>query len=115
MNLFDVAVASKLAGGGGGGGSSDFTTVTVTMTNSTNEDYDICIPYKVDADEENPNLAAGNYSLEGNTSSSVEAILYKGCCVFVAPLYGGVITVTGDAEAMGSFAFITGTCTITLT
>lgn len=44
MDLFDIAVASKLAGGGGGGGASNIVTGTFKMTD-TEGSANIDIPY----------------------------------------------------------------------
>jgi len=112
MNLFDVAVASKLSGGGGGGGSSDFTTATVTMIS----DYEL---------EEWPSAAqivdiGGIDMLSGSTGYQVSTTpvtmtvaLYKGkSFVFFSDT---VSTKSGGIEDGPDGGYIvTGDCTVKL-
>jgi len=92
MNLFDVAVASKLSGGGGGGGSSDFDVKTLTIVNGEVGDI-VFVPslplfenmtvYDIDS---NP-VALGdtlcansnnNITIEEGESATVHVLTYKG-------------------------------------
>ena len=74
MDLFDIAVASKLAGGGGGG-SSDFSSATITLINSLpNSVY-----YAQIIHAEDNHLVTSEVSIGGNAGPiSLIVPLYKG-------------------------------------
>lgn len=98
MRLFDLVVASKLAGGsGGGGGSSDFSFANVTIINNTSN-YDVNMDgfIFIYLDE----MAIGGIEVSRGASDTMEVVLYKDM-----PTYGSYtvtpginVTATGDIE-----------------
>lgn len=127
MRLFDLAVATKLAGGGGGGGSSDFTTATVTfninveMTNLTL--FNIIKDVRTEFDHTdipNPLMVIGEYvPIESGTASIV---LNQGTAYAMIFDLENTLTVSGDASVSSFTSYgdpaqlitITGDCTITV-
>ena len=126
MDLFDIAVAKKLAGGGGGGGggSSDFSTATVTITlnDGTKEYLEYYNPIYWEADEYDegfPALASVNMdAVAPHATNVVPIILYKGygLMIFADPIKNST-TLSGDCEFPGEYGnmlLIWGDCTITI-
>lgn len=120
MDLFDIAVARKLAGGsggGGGGGDSDFSTAQMTIANSSGAPF---IGNGCQFDDEYGAFAI-IYS-EGNDVISL--ILYKGSSYIVLnnSISKNVVALSGDIEGIDDdfrperyIGFIvTGDCTITI-
>ena len=111
MNLFDVAVASKLSGGGGGGGSSDFSTAEVTFIDEGGIGEDVFGPILYDGEGD-----AGIIPYTSTDSGTISIALYKG----VAGLYvkngtDYTFSVSGDITDDGQGYFtITGDGTITI-
>lgn len=114
MDLFDIAVASKLAGGGGGGGSSDFSTAKVTMVGGVSLTAS-CVMLAEDTGAPFDYLTA----LVGeafSTDTTIDTALYKSRAIINAnPLQvGKTISVSGNIELMWDDAYmVTGDCTIT--
>ena len=97
---------------GGSGGSSDFSTAEVTIANNTgNRGIQVDIPFIKEASKDQPAHAASGITLEEHRS--VNAILYKGYCIIEVPVIYE-ITGTGNITAHGSYAEITGDCTINI-
>ena len=111
MDLFELAVAKKLAGGGGGGGSSDFSTAKLTLVST----------------EKSPDGGGGAYginiliddaisSLEDFDAflevSPLDVILYKGHAIGTASSEN--MSVSGDVtwDADTGAIDIYGDCTI---
>lgn len=110
MDLFDIALAKKLAGGGGGGGSSDFTVATVTLVDP-NEVWAELYGAFLDGDI----MDCDCYT----TDESVQLVLYKGTAVINVQNIlnaGATFTVSGNATVVGKgdHIRITGDCTITI-
>lgn len=108
MDIIDIAMAKKLAGGGGGGGDSDFTIANVTIT--INDLVLSSVPYLTEYD--------GIEFIQGGTignSGDFQVPLYKGNAVFTTlePL---AVAVTGNITPIveGQAYLITGDGTITL-
>ena len=116
MDLFDIAVASKLAGGGGGGGSSsDLTTAKVTFGDVRIKAHvamclDIPQEYGLGVD------GAVNFLTPGETPpEEITVPLYKGGAFAEFTSSTGTITTSGNIMAMGGNLYlITGDCTITI-
>ncbi len=106
MDLFDIAVAKKLAGGGGGGGSSDFSTATVTVVrNSSALEGVFVVAYP------EYNFLLGDY---GEIPSGTYTVpLYKGTLI-LSTNGSGSVSVSGACEYVDDSFFITGDCTITI-
>jgi len=115
MRLFDLAVATKLAGSGGGGGSSDLTTATVTIVSQRTEPteiYTIPCAYDENAMYEGSEAMIMNYLMvDANSTTTVTVPLYKGSC-FLELAWDA--TVSGDITLNGGFGSINGDGTITL-
>lgn len=106
-DLFDIAIAEKLAGGGGGGGSSDFSTATITVVGKLNA----AIPYVMTTEMGAPfdTLVSVQQTIQGG----VQVPLYKGALIIEILVDG--VTVSGNIENLGdSMYLITGDCTITV-
>lgn len=113
-DLFDIAIAEKLAGGGGGGGSSDFSTATVTVVNGISATFTWGMPIATSDTEQGFYIAQSDTYIEANSTSSFTAILFKGQCLLYAP-QGNTLTISGDIEDDGDdYYIITGDCTITI-
>ena len=112
-NLFDIAVASKLAGGGGGGGSSDFSTATVTVTNNLVGDA-IQIYCATASDYDDEHGSSSGFFAEPGESDTQTVILYKGMAFAYGDRHGGTVSVTGAIEYGGGDFEITGNGTITI-
>ena len=114
MNLFDIAVAKKLAGGGGGGGGgdSDFSTAEVEIRDQGVGGYTLFLPIVSEAFGPFPDMIdatrpidAGNYIVP----------LYKGELDVAIELEEGMsVNTSGFAEYDGGIIIITGDCTITI-
>ena len=97
---------------GGSGSSSDFSTAEVTLANNTgNRGIQVDIPFIKEASEDQPAYATSGINMEENYS--VNAILYKGCCTIRVPVIYD-ITGTGSIITHGSYAEITGDCTVNI-
>lgn len=120
MDLFDIAVAKKLAGGGGGGGGGgDFSTCTVTIHNATLLSIDLFgLPYVTEMD--GFAFVGGLYGdqIESDGHLQLTVPLYKGGCVWFASVLsvyeGATFHTTGDIVDMGGILMITGDGTITI-
>ena len=111
MDLFDIAVASKLAGGGGGGGSADLSMATITIEGAVI--ITAAQIFTVEAGAPFDCICViENQVIEDTT---IDTALYKGRGVILAaPPITGSITVSGNIENLGDEAYlITGNCTIT--
>lgn len=112
-DLFDIAIAEKLAGGGG---SSDFSTATVTLIcNATNEvtcglaTLEEAMPPFVPQPE-----ISSLFTLYNGEEFTLTAVLYKGRCRFGA-LNATALSGTGNVQDITPIdAIITGDCTITI-
>ena len=119
-DLFDIAVARKLAGGGGGGGGdSDFSTATVTIHNATLLSIDLIgIPYVTEM--EGLQFVGGVYPDQVQSDEHLELTvpLYKGGCIWFASMLSvyedATFDATGDIVDMGGVFMITGDGTITI-
>ena len=104
--------------GGGGGGSSDFSIAEVIINNTGDETGMLFIPYYYDEiDEETQEEYYGTsgevYSYPSE-STTINLILYKGVG-YISCLGDTIFTgATGNAEADGGYAMITGDCELTL-
>ena len=114
MAFYDILLAKQLAGsGGGGGGGGDFSTATVTITVSGPISFDNC-PVLVSEAEFGINACMGAYMPQSEVSI-VTVPLYKGSCIWMSPVDGSRVSVTGAITAMGTGAFvIMGDGTITI-
>lgn len=108
MDLYDIAIARKLAGGsgGGGGGSSDFTTCTMTVTGV--DPIYAAIPvlfmgtYLIVSDSMDFTIPAGE---------SYQVPLYQGSLVVYASHLAGTV-IEGNAQIVDGALIITGDFTI---
>ena len=110
MDLFELAVAKKLAGGGGGGGggSSDFSTAELSVDISGNAG--VAIPSLFNIGDQ---IIAVSMTI--NRSGTYTFIMYKGSCG-ISLLSANNYTVNGNATDMGGGSVLaTGDCTITIT
>lgn len=125
MDLFELAVAKKLAGGGGGGGgSSDFTTATVTMTLGGNWDeyLEFQMPsfYEIGEYEEGyPALALAYMdAILKNQTMSYPIVLYKGAAIlFFMANIKNASTISGNCyfpEGYSNMLIVTGDCSISI-
>ena len=97
-----------------GGGSSDFSTAEVTVANGVNATFTWGMPIAISDTEEGYYTAQSDMYIEGNSTSSFTAILFKGQCYLYAP-QGNTLTISGDIEDDGNnYYIITGSCTITI-
>ena len=105
MDLFDIAVASKLAGGSGGGDGGDFSTAKLTVSGGV---LQTSLPYLIDREE-----ITGIFTLiMGYREGSYDIALWKGSAIIEIT---DEATVSGDIEDMGGGMYlITGDCTITI-
>lgn len=106
MDLFDIAVAKKLAGGGGGGGSSDFSTAQVTLVNNSSvleSAIVVVVPEYNCLLGEYGEIPSGTYTMP----------LYKGTLILSTNGLGSV-SVSGACEYADDQFIITGDCTITI-
>ena len=90
MDLFDIAVASKLAGGGGGGGGSSNIVWHTFTPSDANTTYEITIPY----DGDGYPIEVAIFTLDGTVSSSsnyksIQGLFVKKDDTTVAPDYTG--------------------------
>ena len=119
MDLYDIAIARKLAGGsGGGGGSSDFSTAEVTIANSSGNPF---VGFGCQFDDEYDIAFATIYS-EGN--GVISLILYKGSSQIELhnSINKNVVALSGDVEGLTDVLqpntyigfIVTGDCTITI-
>lgn len=122
MDLYDIAIAKKLAGGsgGGGGGSSDFTIAEVTViNNSANISNAVIITGCVAVDDENYPTSVGQIQVDPDRSGTkYNYIMYKreATLLISAGVNTSTITVTGDYTTDGYGRYwVTGNCTVTLT
>lgn len=102
---------------GGGGGSSDVSLATVTIINSTPE-YELSGSGAVFAPNpyvEPPFIGStGNFIVpNGSESREIQVLLYKGKAQ-IQFWDATILSATGDAEADGDMAQITGDCTLTI-
>lgn len=90
MDLFDIAVASKLAGGGGGGGggSSNIVTGEFTTSSATGTVENITIPYSGNGYPVSVHLYIIDNSDIGNTKAVVSHYVEK-ANKDIAPTYDG--------------------------
>lgn len=110
MDIFDIAVAKKLAGdggGGGGGGSSDFSTAEVTFTNNVGARF--LISTAVDDEDD-----VASFPMIEGVHGIAQAILYKGTAFGLILDEGVNVTTTGAVEYDDGFLIITGDCAITI-
>lgn len=113
MDLYDIAIAKKLAGGGGGGGSSDFSTAEVTVINNSEDVVALLTPL---IDDE---VLASEVNIFPNSSISVDVVLYNGVKddVFVVVNETVIVpsSISGDiVDAGDGFLVISGDGTITI-
>ena len=118
MDLFELAVAKKLAGGGGGGGGdSDFSTCTVTIITNSRSPL-INAPVVFDSGTLGPGSPAAIFPYDvvldiGETVVTVP--LYKGSCLWESSSWGDrSVTVSGNIADMGGMLLITGDGTVTV-
>ena len=118
MRLFDLAVATKLAGSGGGGGGGDFTTATVTVINNTGDETSFTgTPNCVEANamgEGSPACIWQSVYPVNTGSNTVTVPLYKGTCIWDGDGINGSYTYSGNIDEMGTLLVITGDGTITV-
>jgi len=123
MDLFDIAIARKLAGGsggGGGGGSSDFTTAQVTIQNTIfNKTFDVvALPFVFD--EGGESAIAGVYidQIGVGQSLTLTVPLYKGVCAWIYGIVPSIASysysASGSITIGDGIALITGDGTITV-
>lgn len=115
MDLFDIAVAKKLAGGGGGGGggSSDLSMATITIEGAVNI-TGAQIVYSSEHGTPFDFLSSVEYEVFKDTT--IDTALYKGRGVIGAypAVIHSSITVSGNIEEIDTGIYvITGNCTIT--
>ena len=111
MDLFDIAVASKLAGGGGGG-SSDLSTATITIEGAVIITAAQIITVEAGAPFDCLNVIEN----EEFDDTTIDTALYKGRGVILATPadISGSITVSGNIEELDTSVYaISGNCTIT--
>lgn len=117
MNLYDLAIAKKLAGGGGGGGGGDFTTAKVTFGDGRIKAHvaicvDIPQEYGLGVDGVVTILTPGGPLPE---SMEIAVPLYKGGAIAEFTSSIGTVTTSGNIMAMGGDQYlITGDCSITI-
>lgn len=113
MNLFDVAVASKLSGGGGGGGSSDITKATVKLiNNSSNYVSDIFGCFAVDGEGGDPDISTSSTGVASGETVNATIMLYKGNADLM--LFQEVnVTISGNIDGQMGMYMVTGDCTLT--
>ena len=114
MDLFDIAVASKLAGGGGGGGgSSDFTTAKVTI-GSNGIGSTVCACADIPPEYGLP--IGGVVQVTSGLTEGVYTIpLYKGGAIAEFSVLSGTLVTSGNITEMDEGIYlITGDCTITI-
>ena len=99
-DLFDIAVARRLAGGSGGGGSSDFSTAEVTITGGTTPNTF-------------PVYDNGTIVIRYMTNESATVVIGADGLNVRPP--DGYASVSGAIQSLGKAGYlITGDCTITI-
>ena len=112
MDLFDIAVARKLAGGGGGGGGdSDFSTATMTVVGD-----EVSISASACFDLSNvPEAPVPGYLHPGYTSyaeGAYQIALFKGYAM--CEIGASNATVSGNAQFVGGNMYlVSGDFTVT--
>lgn len=112
MDLFDIAVASKLAGGGGGS-SSDLSMATITIEGAVDITATQII-YSAESGAPFDFLSVIENQVFEDTT--IDTALYKGRGVILAgpSVFQGSITVSGNIEEFDDGVYIiTGNCKIT--
>lgn len=91
MDLFDIAVASKLAGGGGGGGGGSSNIVWHTFTPSdANTTYEITIPYDGDGYPIEVVLYSADATVGTSTNyKAIQGLFVEKVDASIAPAYTG--------------------------
>lgn len=102
----------------GGGGSSDFSTAEVTVVSNLSETIKFNIPIAFSSTEEEYYIAHGDVDIEPNSTTLLEAILFKRQCSMYDVQLGYVehtLNISGNIEDDGdNYYIITGDCTITI-
>lgn len=108
MDIVDIAIAKKLAGGGGGG---DFSTATVTISNAAGHTINSAIPY-IDS---NYNDIESLMYIERDAVVEHTIPLYKGRATIYFELNTESIALTGDLTDDGDgYIIVSGNGTITI-
>lgn len=136
MDLFDIAIASKLFGGGGGGGSSDFSTAEVNVTMVPIEGQTVTKISNVHLAVVNSNgvqlislyYAEDDYGIplsDLGTLTQWNVTLYKqyetllDYCEIIAGnnvlIIDTIQVISGDAEYRDDYLYISGDCEIQMT